>query len=210
MKETHHSIRAGLPWVLGLLGLGLAGFLRVRDLAEGITRLGRAGRTPDASRTLIADLDALRPKLPERGRISLLLQGQEQARLLRPLIDSLAPSIAEYYRSGKLPEDQTQAALIQGQAEMLRPGLPGLHEGRAPDAKEIADLLEKVQFASLDSATHTLAQYALAPLILDPVLRPGLVLARLPEGQARSEAMRLGLRWKKAVGNGWYLLEKRP
>ena len=210
MNEPRHSIRARLPWVLGLLGLALAGILRVRDLAEDLGRLEAAGTEPDRSQALVAELDALRPKLPERGRISLLLQGQEQARLLRPLIDSVAPSIAEYYRSGELPEDRAQAALIQGQAEMLRPGLPGLEKGRVPDPREIADLLEKVQFASLDSATHTLAQYALAPLILDPVLRPGLVLARLPEGKARAEAMRLGLRWKKAIGKGWYLLEKRP
>lgn len=210
MKETHQSIRARLPWVLGLLGLVLAGILRMTELVGDIRRLGAAGSTPDASEALIAELDALRPHLPLRGRISLLLQGQEQARALRPLIDSMAPSIAEYYRSGKLPEDEAQAALIQGQAEMLRPGLKGLKKGRIPEAKEIADLLEKVQFASLDSATHTLAQYALAPLILDPVLRPGLVLAKLHEGKARAEAMRLGLRWKKPVGKGWYLLEHRP
>ncbi len=199
-----------MSWVLVLLVLSPAMFHRLRTLGDEVGQAWRSGGGPDASQALLQELDAIRPKLPPRGRISLLLQGESLARELRPIIDILAPAIVKHYQDGGLPADTAMAAVVKAQADGLRSRFPGISQGHVPDKEEIADLLEKIGFATLDAGTHTIAQYALAPLIIDPVLRPGLILARLPAGKARAEALRMGLRWKKAVGDGWYLLEKRP
>jgi hypothetical protein len=214
MKGSLEIWRSGRTWLLGLVILGVALFLRIQALSDEIGKVLASGAGPDPSQVLMAELDALRPNLPERGQLSLLLKGQDEARKIRPLIETWSQSIAEFYISGKLPSDPAQALLVKSHAETLRPHLPGIPQGELPGPQAIADLLEKVLFATLDSASHTLAQYALAPLILEPALlgdlRPGLVLARLPKGRARAEARRLGLRWKKVAGPGWFLLEKRP
>ena len=210
MKGSLQILRSRLPWLLGLLILATAFFLRLRALGEEIDRIRISPPGADPSQALLDDLDQVRENLPPRGRISLLQQGESQARELRPLIEAWSAWLLAYYRNGQLPADPASAAVVEQQAALLRPQFPELAQGKVPTQSEIAGLLEKVHFATLDAANHTLAQYALAPLIIDPVMRNGLVLARLPKGKARSEALRLGLRWKKAVGNGWYLLEKRP
>lgn len=210
MKASLELLRSKLPWFLGTLILAIGFFGRIRALVQDVDRVRNSPPGTDMAQALLEDLEHIRPNLPARGKISLLQQGEAQAHELRPVIDRWSALILDYYRSDRLPRDPGTADIVRKQSALLRSRFPGLEQGRLPEAAEIATLLEKVHFATLDAASHTLAQYALVPLVLDPVLRPGLVLARLPQGQARAEALRQGLRWKKAVGRGWYLLEKRP